>query len=362
MGQGMASEENRPAGTAAVEVPVYGMTCGSCAAGIDATLSQLPGVDEVTVDLAGSRVAVRGAPGAVVETRVRSEIEQLGYQLTPATPDGGRRIRWWPPVLIVAGVVAAFVVGALVFQTASERYFGAGALQQLNETFARPSALVLGLALAFGLIVGFAPSTLAMAPAVVGYVGGARASSPARALRLSAAFVAGMVIVDMALGAVFALAGAGALRVLGAQLPLWYVLVSVVLVALALLNLGLWRPRLPSLAPSARFRSSAAGGFALGVPFGLLTCPACTPLLLPIALGAAATANPVYGAALLGAFALGRGIPLVVLATSGASLTTLHAGARWLRWLKWALGLMLLLAAGFFFREFLMIGGFGALL
>lgn len=342
-----------------VELPVYGMTCSSCSSGITLGLSRLPGVRDVAVDLDAGRVRVAGPPDELDETRVRAEIEQLGYRLGP--PSRPVPSRWWWG-LAVAGVVGVFVAGYLAFQAAAGRYYAAGALAGLNETFADPSLAVVGLALAFGLLVGFAPSTLAMAPVVVGYVGGAQARSIPRALGLSGSFVAGMVAVDVALGALFALAGRGALRVLGAGLPLWYGLVTAVLVVLAVINLGLWRPGLPSLAPRSRVPARPLGGFALGVPFGLVTCPACTPLLLPIALGAAATADPGYGAALLGAFALGRGLPLIALGASGRGLALVHAGARLMPWLKGSLGVLLLVAAGYFFSRFLAVGGLSSLL
>lgn len=322
----------------------------------------MPGVREVAVVLDADRVRVAGHPGELDEPRIRAEIEQLGYQLDEPPARPAPRARWWRRGLVAAGVAAVFVAGYAMFEVAAGRYYAAGGLASLNETFAEPSAAVVGLALVFGLLVGFAPSTLALAPVVVGYVGGAQARSIPRALGLSGSFVAGMVAVDVALGAVFALAGRGALRVLGAGLPLWYAIVTVLLVVLAVINLGLWRPKLPSLTPRGRLPTHPLGGFALGVPFGLVTCPACTPLLLPIALGAAATANPAYGAVLFGAFAVGRGLPLIALGVSGRAMALVHAGARLMGRLKGALGVLLLAAAGFFFYRFLMVGGLSSLL
>lgn len=350
----------RPAGGSdGLDIPVYGMTCSSCSSSLALALSGLPGVREVAVDLDAHRVRVAGHPGELDEPRIRAEIEQLGYQLeAPARP--APRARWWRWGLVAAGVAAVFVAGYAMFEVAAGRYYAAGGLASLNETFAEPSAAVVGLALVFGLLVGFAPSTLALAPVVVGYVGGAQARSIPRALGLSGSFVAGMVTVDVALGAVFALAGRGA--VLGAGLPLWFAIVTVLLIVLAVINLGLWRPKLPSLTPRGRLPTHPLGGFALGVPFGLVTCPACTPLLLPIALGAAATANPAYGAVLFGAFAVGRGLPLIALGVSGRAMALVHAGARLMGWLKGALGVLLLAAAGFFFYRFLMVGGLSSLL
>lgn len=100
----------------------------------------------------------------------------------------------------------------------------------------------------------------------------------------------------------------------------------------------------------------------VGVPFGLMACPGCTPLLLPVALGAATAGNVFYGAALMGAFALGRGIPLAVLGTFTGVFERLLTTTRSVRRAEAAIGVLLLLAAAYFFGRFLDAGGFAALL
>jgi cytochrome c-type biogenesis protein len=343
-----------------VEFPVGGMTCAGCVNSIDLALSRLPGVRGVAVDLAGQRVSVVGAAGSLDEPRLRAEVQRLGYDVGADVRP--QRVRRLGPVFGLAGLVVVIAAGFLVFRSTSDRYLGSGVLERLNELFAQPSAATIGLALVFGLLVGFAPSTFAMAPAVMGFVGAAKPPSLGRAVRLSAAFVGGMVIVDIALGAVFALAGAAALRFVGERLGLFYALVVVLLVVMALINLGVWRPALPARAPHPRAVTTARGGLLLGLPFGLLTCPACTPLLLPVALGAAATGNPVYGGALLGLFALGRGIPLILLGASAGGLRGLRAATRSVVWVERVIGVLLLIAALFFVREFIMVGGLSSLL
>lgn len=61
---------------------------------------------------------------------------------------------------------------------------------------------------------------------------------------------------------------------------------------------------------------SFGGAFALGLPFGFSTCPACTPMTLPILAAAAATGSLWLGAALMFAFGLARGAPLLVAAVA----------------------------------------------
>ena len=80
--------------------------------------------------------------------------------------------------------------------------------------------------------------------------------------------------------------------------------------------------------------SSVRGASLRGLPFGLIACPACTPLLLPVARGAAAAGNALYGAALMGAFSLGRGIPLVVLGTSTSAFQLMKGFTRHVRGLR----------------------------
>ena len=88
-----------------------------------------------------------------------------------------------------------------------------------------------------------------------------------------------------------------------------------------------------------------------------MTCPACTPLILPLALGAAATGQPLYGAALMGAFAIGRGIPLTVLGTYTAAFQKMGGVRSYVPWVERVVGILLLVGAAWFFREFLRVGG-----
>ena len=63
---------------------VTGMTCAHCVAAVTDEISQLPGVDGVTVDLVpdgASQVTV--ASSAPLDTeRVREAVDEAGYELT----------------------------------------------------------------------------------------------------------------------------------------------------------------------------------------------------------------------------------------------------------------------------------------
>lgn len=344
-----------------LELPVYGMTCSSCTASVTGALGGLEGVRRVQVDLDGHTVVVEGERGALDEAQVRRRVEELGYGLEPGHERRDRRPAWGALALGVAAAALVVLIGTVVFREVSASYFRPGRLAELNATFSEFSAAALALAFLFGLAVGFAPSSYAMAPAVVGYVTGKGASSRRRAAKLAAGFLAGLVLTDVVLGAAFAAAGTAALRFFTARLPLWYAVAAVALVVLAVINLRLWQPRLPGLPMRVRQAEGAGGAMLLGIPFGLMTCPSCTPLLLPVALGAAGSGRIWYGAAVMGAFALGRGTPVAVLGASAGAFERLMRAGRVVRWVEIAVAIVLLVAAGWFVGEFFRFGGFAGL-
>ena len=59
---------------------VTGMTCAHCVSSVTEEVSELPGVDEVQVDLASGRLTVTAAQ-PLGEPAVRTAVEEAGYQL-----------------------------------------------------------------------------------------------------------------------------------------------------------------------------------------------------------------------------------------------------------------------------------------
>lgn len=330
-----------------VRVPVHGMTCNGCAATVRAGLAQVAGVADVQVHLDAAEAVVTGGAAPPDERALREQVEALGYHLEgEAGPPRSRG-------KLVAAVAAAAIVvvaGLAVFLQVSGEIDVAGGAAQLQATFAEVSAVAFGLAFVLGIVVAFAPSSLAMTPAVIGYVTGSHTRSTAGALRLALAFVVGVLVVDAAIGAAAALGGRAAIAALEQRLALWFALMVVALVALALVNLGVWRPRLPSYIPRLRqgHGGGTVGAFLAGVPFGLLACPTCTPLLLPVLFGAVATGDPIYGAGLVAAFGVGRGLPLVAVGVVAGAAHTARSLSRWVAPVEKIVGVLLLLGAAYF--------------
>lgn len=94
------------------------------------------------------------------------------------------------------------------------------------------------------------------------------------------------------------------------------------------------------------------GAFAAGIPFGLLSCPSCTPMLLPVILGAVATGDPLYGGAILATFGLGRGLPLVAIGTSAGAARTARSLRPYVPVVEKTVGILLALGAAYFLWAF----------
>lgn len=176
-----------------------------------------------------------------------------------------------------------------------------------------------------GLLMGVAPSSLPLISVVTGFVAGRHDTAQVRpwasGLAPSAGFVLGMATVDAAIGAVSGLIGFAVLRALATQLALVNLLLAVILIIIGLALLRLVRVPWPTLRrPRTQKAHSFGTGFALGIPFGLATCPACTPMVLPILGAAAASGTAWAGAALLFTFGLTRGVPVLVAGTVTGSV------------------------------------------
>ncbi|MCB0896779.1 MAG: heavy-metal-associated domain-containing protein [Nocardioides sp.] len=59
---------------------VTGMTCGHCVASVTEEVQEIPGVTDVSVDLASGRLSVTSS-GALDDDAVRAAVEEAGYQL-----------------------------------------------------------------------------------------------------------------------------------------------------------------------------------------------------------------------------------------------------------------------------------------
>ena len=205
---------------------------------------------------------------------------------------------------------------------------------------------VTAVALA-GLLMGVAPGSLPLYSVVAGYVGG-QASRRTKGILLSAGFVLGMATVDAAIGTFFGFLGDAVIRAVASYLAVTNLLLAALLTLLGLVLLRKIHIVVPVLRPEAQRVDSFGAAYALGIPFGLSACPACTPMVLPVLAAAAATGIPWLGGILLFVFGLARGAPLVVVGTMAGAVARVSRVAFWVPAIERGSGLLLLAAALYF--------------
>lgn len=219
-----------------------------------------------------------------------------------------------------------------------------GALAALGTVSLAAFAVVF----AAGFLMGLAPSSYALYPVISGFVAGDEERSGSRALALSSAFVLGTATVDAVLGALFGWVGGVVIEAVARYLVLWNLLAAAVLVLFGLALLRVVRVRWPVVRTTWRKAHSIPGAYALGIPFGLTACPACTPMVLPMLGAAAATGTWWFGAALMFVFGLARGLPLLIVGAGTGLLDRVRGSGRWIRNVERIAGGLLLLAALYF--------------
>lgn len=223
-------------------------------------------------------------------------------------------------------------------------------IAQLEHVSAASLTAVLIVAAA-GLLMGVAPSSLPMYSVVVGSVA-ARTAESARARRgllFALGFVLGLASADALIGALFGFFGQAVITALAGKLGLMNLLIGLLLAVIGLALLRLIRVPWLRLNAKPRELKSFGGAFGLGVPFGFSTCPACTPMTLPILGAAAATGSLWLGAALMFVFGLARGTPLLVAAVATDLVKLVPRFAPVVPRIEFAGGVLVLLAALYFF-------------
>jgi cytochrome c-type biogenesis protein len=226
-------------------------------------------------------------------------------------------------------------------------------LQDLLQGVTALTPVAIGLVVLSGLLVGVAPSSFALLSIAAGLAAGRPKADKPRfsGLWLSAGFALGIATTDAVIGALFGLAGFAVMRVLASFLALAYALLAVLLMITALALLRLVHLAIPMFAPSIKPARTFLGSYALGIPFGLSTCPACTPLVLPVVLAAATTADPVMGAVFMFTFGVARGIPIVVTGTVAAKVSRLRQTSTFIRWVERVGGALMFAAALYFLYQ-----------
>ncbi|MFB0710164.1 protein-disulfide reductase DsbD [Buttiauxella noackiae] len=197
-----------------------------------------------------------------------------------------------------------------------------------------------------GIGIAFTPCVLPMYPLISGIVlGGKQRLSTARALLLTFVYVQGMALTYTALGLVVAAAGLQFQAAL--QHPYVLIGLSALFVLLATSMFGLFTLQLPSslqtrltLMSNRQQGGSAGGVFAMGALAGLICSPCTTAPLSAILLYIAQSGNMWLGGGTLYLYALGMGLPLMLITVFGNRL--LPKSGPWMETVKIAFGFVIL--------------------
>jgi thioredoxin:protein disulfide reductase len=221
-----------------------------------------------------------------------------------------------------------------------------GEADLFTQAVARGPIYAAGAAVLGGLLVSLTPCVYPMVAVTVSAFGAREARGRWEGAKLSAAFVLGIVCMFTPLGVVAGLTGS----VFGAVLQnQWVVLgIALLFLAMAASMFGAFEMTLPS-AVTNRLASLGGigyrGAFGLGFVCGIIAAPCTGPVLTGILTWIAQTQSAGLGAAAMGAFSIGLGLPFFLV---GAFAVQLPKSGRWMVHVKSVLGIVLIIVAFYF--------------
>jgi len=207
---------------------------------------------------------------------------------------------------------------------------------------------LFGYALVFlaGLVTSIGPCNLSMAPIIIAYVGGMEVGRR-RSLALSVTFTLGTATTFMLLGLFIATLGG----IFGTSKSILYYLVAVVCITLGLNLLGVLKLNINfggNLLNRVGEARGLGGSYLLGLVMGLVGSQCGTPILLVILSLAMASGQWLYGATLLFVYALGRGIPIILVGTFTGLITRMDSFAKWNNIMEKIAGIIIIVVGSYF--------------
>jgi thiol:disulfide interchange protein DsbD len=212
-------------------------------------------------------------------------------------------------------------------------------------------AVAIALVLLGGLLTALSPCVYPLIPITLSILGARQAGSARKGFLLASTYVGGMVVLYTTLGVSFAMAGVLAGSAL--QSPWVTIGVAAFCVAMAASMFGAFEFVLPA---SLQTRLSQAGGggfrgaFVMGLVAGVIAAPCTGPVLSFILTLIARERDVAKGAVLMFFYALGMGLPFLVLGTFSQAIARMPKSGRWMETVKSVFGL-LMLGAGLYYLQ-----------
>jgi cytochrome c-type biogenesis protein len=213
--------------------------------------------------------------------------------------------------------------------------------QTLPRVIEELSGLAYLLVFLGGVLTSVGPCNLSMVPVIIAYVGGYANPTRAKGFWLATFFTLGSSVTFMLLGVVAATVGG----LFGTESKILHWFVALVCFVIGLNLLGALKVNFDFMArlqPKRVAITGLVGAFVLGLVVGLAGSQCGTPVLVAILGIVMAKGKLAYGASLLFAYGMGRGVPVVLAGTFAGVVKALPAMERWTRWAERAAGAVLI--------------------
>jgi len=219
--------------------------------------------------------------------------------------------------------------------------------QALQQALDNSSLLVIPLVLLGGAATGLNPCVFPTIPVVIGYISGQKEQPRWKGLALALTFVLGLAITYVIIGATASFVGS----VLGISKAGWMYIVAAVCILVGLNMSGLISVSFDTFMPAQSKWSKLSGyggALVLGMLFGLVASPCAMPILTLILALIAQKGQVAYGSLLMFTYAVGHGLPLIIIGTVAGALTSLERFTKYSVLIQ-RIGGWLLIAVGAYF-------------
>ncbi len=185
-------------------------------------------------------------------------------------------------------------------------------LAQISDLIGNNMWIAPLLSLFAGVLTSVTPCSLSSIPLIVGYVGGVGEKNTKKAFAYSAVFSFGTAVTFVILGIIATSAG----KLLGTSSSLWYIILGVLMVLMALQTWEIF-----NFIPSTNLLSKSKkrgfiGAFITGILGGVFSSPCSTPVLIVLLAIVAEEGNLLWGILLMLFYSTGHSALVMVAGTS----------------------------------------------
>lgn len=226
-------------------------------------------------------------------------------------------------------------------------------INKVDQLF-KERGIFAGLLIIFvsGMALNLTPCVYPMIPVTISFFSSQSGKNIGKSFFLASLYVLGMAVVYSILGVAASFTGALFGSIL--QNPFVLLFIAGVFIALALSMFGFYELSLPSgLTSRLSMQKGYMGAFFTGGVVGLVAAPCLGPFVLALLVYVGHLANLFLGFILFFVFALGLGLPYLVLGTCSGMITALPKSGKWLAVTKKVFGVILLGMALYYLKGLL---------